>query len=235
MEWQPDNETRAWAKEHFAQIPEGGIWAPEGTGVQYRRMGEKTYALMLMYNHPEAEDFHQKFKMLFEACGYTIEEGDNYQIVEAPLDPREQAQQEHERKRALAEAWKCPNCDRLLMDNNYFNVKHEYIDTVDAPLSDGSTQTIEVWASNLPCGGCDETIVMEPDDFLLLAGDDAFMQWEAPNGKTYHALPRHVLKQMAEADETGGLHIMGGTVDGHRAPPWLWGLVCTVAERSEEE
>jgi len=121
------------------------------------------------------------------------------------------------------------------MDNDYTHVRHEYIDTVDAPLSDGSTHTIQIWASNLPCGGCHETIVMEPDDFLLLAGDDAFMRWTAPNGKTYHALPRHVLKEMAEADEVDDLHIMGGSVEGHLAPPWLWGLVCTVVERSEEE
>ena len=48
MDWKPNEELIAWGKEHLGAIPLDGIWSPEGSGVQYRKMGENTFALMCM-------------------------------------------------------------------------------------------------------------------------------------------------------------------------------------------
>jgi|TARA_R100000353_G_scaffold53928_1_gene43180 hypothetical protein len=233
MEWQPNDETMTWAKEHFASIPTGGIWAPDGAGVQYRKMEEDTFALMMMYNHPDAEDFHQKFMVLFTAAGYKVVEGDEYQVINPPMNADDQARMDIEQKQLLAQGWKCGECGYMLHECNLSSVEHEYVDTVDAPLSDGNTHTIEVWASKIVCGGCGTDIVMEPDDFHLLAGDEHFMQW-ASESAHYRAMPRHLVKQAADAGDTE-VHLMGGEADGQKTPPWLWGLVCKRNAFGEEE
>ena len=67
MNWKPNEELIAWGKEHLSAIPVDGIWSPEGSGVQYRKMVENTFALMFMYNHPTSQEQHEKFKILMEA------------------------------------------------------------------------------------------------------------------------------------------------------------------------
>ena len=56
MEWQPTSELIDWGNEHFAKIPIDGVWAPDDSGVQYRKMTETSFALIFMLNHPMAQD-----------------------------------------------------------------------------------------------------------------------------------------------------------------------------------
>ena len=226
----------AWAREHLGAIPIEGIWSPEGSGVQYKKTGDNEWSLMFMYNHPTSKEQHQQFKQLMEACDYTVLEGDGVQEVVPPLQPELQMQQEYERKQSIAQGWKCPECEYPLANNDLDMRVDEYVETIDAEISDGNFTPIELWRCNINCKGCGAVIPMEPDDYHILAGDENFMRWNN-KGYRYSALTRGEMKDLADAGIQTGV-VLGGEVDGEKVPPWMWGLYTVktkLFESSEEE
>ena len=63
MDWQPDEEMLTWGRENFLAIPVEGIWSPEDAGVTYKKVKENTFALMMMYNHPDSQQHHERLNM----------------------------------------------------------------------------------------------------------------------------------------------------------------------------
>ena len=122
MEWQPTNELIDWGNEHFAKIPIDGVWAPDDSGVQYRKMTETSFALIFMLNHPMAQDHHEKFSQLMEACGFSMEEPDGLEMATPPLDPNAQAEMQLQAKQELAQTWAC-ECGYPLANNDFDKFK----------------------------------------------------------------------------------------------------------------
>ena len=72
MEWEPSEGLVAWGNEHFDKMPAGSVWAPDDSGVQYQKMSQTSFALIFQYDHPLSREYHEKFTILMEACGYTV-------------------------------------------------------------------------------------------------------------------------------------------------------------------
>lgn len=239
MEWQPSEELIAWGNEHFAKMAVDAIWSPDDSGVQYRKMSENKYALVFMLNHPLAQEHHEKFTLLMEACGYEVEKPDGLEMVTPPIDPVAQAEMNFQNKQAIAQSWTC-ECGYPLANNDFSKSVSEYVETVDAELAGGGSTTIDLWRVMLSCGSCGKDNAVDPDDFHLLAGDDEFMRWR--NGeKEYIALTREQLKDFADAgmfDEGYPTHtvtVMGKMRGEDRVPPWLWGISCLIRTVPTEE
>jgi len=172
MNWQPTTEMITWGKEHLGAIPVDGVWSPEGSGVQYRKTAENTFALMFMYNHPECEVHHERYREIITACGYDMLEGDGVQKITPPLDPMARMQQEFEMKQEQARGWLCPSCEYPLANCELDEREDVFVETIDAELTGGDSTEIEIWSCNIKCTQCDEEIKMNPDDYHLLAGDE---------------------------------------------------------------
>jgi len=229
MDWQPDNEMKAWGRENFGAIPVEGIWSPEDAGVTYKKMNENTFALMMMYNHPDSKEHHDRLKILMEECGYVVMEGDG-EMVTPPLNPHHHIEQEYLIKQERARGWLCPECDFPLANCDLETRSDEYIENVEAELTNGEYADVELWQCIISCSECETEIRMEPNDYHLLAGDASFMSCEI-NNKTYIALTRQQMKELADADALTG-RVVGSKVDGHKVPPWLWGMYCLVIDKS---
>ena len=233
MDWKPNEELIAWGTEHLSSIPVDGIWSPEGSGVKYRKMDNKTFALMLMYNHPEAEEHHMKFTILMEACDYNVIEGDGAQKITPKLNPEAQMQDEYEQKQEIASNWTCPKCDFPLSNCELDEREDVFVEITEVELSNGEHTEIELWKCVIQCASCEEKIDIEPDDYHLLAGDEYFMRWRN-GGHQYMALTRGQMKDMADAGVLNG-EVLGSKLDGERVPPWLWGIYAIKRELRERE
>ncbi len=239
MEWQPSEELIAWGNEHLAKIPVDGIWSPDDSGVQYRKMGENKYALIFMLNHPLAQEHNDKFTLLMETCGYEVEKPDGLEMVTPPIDPAAQAEMNFQNKQAIAQSWTC-ECGFPLANNDFSKSVAEFVETIDADTSNGNTTTIDLWRVMLSCISCGKDNHVDPDDFHLLAGDDEFMRWRIKDTE-YIALTREQLKDFADAGmfddgyPTHTVTVMGKMKDDERVPPWLWGISCLIRKIPTEE
>ncbi len=113
-------------------------------------------------------------------------------------------------------------------NNDLEKSKYEYIETVDAETSNGTTVPIDLCRVVIGCASCGQDINMDPDDYHLLAGDDLFMRWNSSTHK-YVAQTREQLVDYAEGgafDEgiAGMFTILGKMRNGERVPPWMWGI-----------
>ena len=86
MKWEPSRELIAWGKEHHGGMPLDSIWAPDDSGLQYRKLSETSFELIFIVDHPLAHDYHEKFTLLMEACGYSVERAKDIQILESDSD-----------------------------------------------------------------------------------------------------------------------------------------------------
>lgn len=225
-EWEPSADLLVWADEHFKGISIGGVWSPEGSGVSYIRQDEKTYALMRMVDHPSAAEHHGRFKVLMEAVGYTLEEGDGAVMVPPAMTADENAKQEYEHKQAIAQGWQC-ECKFPLANFDLDTKAYSYKETKDVLTSEGQTVPVEVWSVDIICPNCDKDIEMDPDDYNLLAGDESFMNWKSSEtDDEYIALTRSQVKDLADAGVQGVA--LGSMIyeTGEKVPPWMWGTYC---------
>lgn len=72
MKWKPCKDLIAWGNKHLGEMPVGGVWAPDDSGVQYQKMNQTSFVLVFQYNHPLSEEYHEKFTAIMEACGFTV-------------------------------------------------------------------------------------------------------------------------------------------------------------------
>lgn len=72
MQWEPTEALIAWGNDHFGKMPTGSVWAPDDSGVQYQKLSDTSFALIHMSHHPLAGEYHEKFSILMERCGYAL-------------------------------------------------------------------------------------------------------------------------------------------------------------------
>lgn len=235
-DWKPDKALLVWADEHLSKIPIDGIWSPDDSGVQYRKMDDKTFALMFMYNHPMAQEMHEKFTLLIKESGYEMMVPDDVQMVTPPIGQQAQAEADFMRKQEIAMGWTC-KCGAPLAGADLSNRTDEFVETIQANLSNNETMPIELWLINIKCSVCEETVPLEVDDYHLLAGDELFMTCNTSKC-SYKAITRHQIMHMVDtgmikddlletsiANEDKAVVVLGTMRDNEKVPPWMWGCI----------
>ena len=86
MKWEPSRELIAWGEEHFSGMPLDSVWAPDNSGLQYLKLSETSFELFFIVDYPLAHDYHQKFTLIMEACGYSVEKAKDIQILKSDSD-----------------------------------------------------------------------------------------------------------------------------------------------------
>ena len=253
-QWKPTNELIEWAKGHFAQMSVGGLWMPEGSGLTYIKEAEGKWRLQSMMDSDEVRENHDRMKMLMWDAGVTIVD-DEVSILPLPETAEEAYLQEVTMKREVAKGW-ADKDGTLLVDMGLENLWPEYIEDRDVLLDDGETKSIEMWGYRALNPNTGEQIVIDPDDYHLLMGDEYFMRFNLARTMTvkppadaqawsmqFRALSREEMVAFLDAGNEGigiGSKI---TVDYEddvlesKVPPWLWGTYCekTFITKEEEE
>ena len=220
--WEPDENLIEWAKQHFDSIGVGGVWSPDESGCTYVKQDEETFAVMRMVDHPTAYEHHKRFCMLFEAAGKTIIEGDGFVKTAPALTGAENAEERYKEKQLIAQGWRC-ECSLPIANFNIEEREDIFVEDKEILLSNGDTQSVEVWACKIVCPNCDAEINMDPDDYNLLAGDEIFMTWTDTDGAEFVALTRIQIKDLVDANISG---VALGSISpetGAKVPPWMWG------------
>ena len=242
-EWKPTKELIEWAKGHFAQMSIGGLWMPEGSGLTYVKEGENKWRLKSMMDGDDVRENHDRMKMLMWDAGFTIVD-DDVVMLPLPETPEEAYLQEVTMKREMARGW-ADKDGTLLVDMGLEDVWPEYIENRDVLLDDGETTPIEIWGFKTTNPNTGEEIVIDPDDYHLLMGDEYFMRFKkevsaekAHDGKissyVYRALSREEMVAYIDAGGHRGIGV-GSKIDEDKVPPWLWGTYCEVRRVGDEE
>ena len=217
-------ELQVWMLEHFGQMAPNGIWRPEGTGLRYRKTDDDTLTLDHRVDHPDSIHHHERIKRLMETVNLRVED-DDVMVTQAALSVEEAYMQEIQERQAVASAWQC-ECGTRLADMNLEEGTPSFMGEREILLDNGETDTIEDWAVNVTCQGCDTVIAMNPDDYNILAGDDLFMRYKNDLGYL-KAMTRQQMYEMASTDELGVLVGSECPDTGVKVPPWMWGTYCS--------
>tara|TARA_R110002012_G_scaffold194939_2_gene363170 strand:- start:1551 stop:2279 length:729 start_codon:yes stop_codon:yes gene_type:complete len=230
-------ELQVWALEHFNQMAPKAVWRPDGTGLRYRKIDDLTLMLEHRVDHPQAEAHHAQLKSLYESVNITVVD-DNVMITDAALSAEEAFRREVEERQAIAGMWKC-ECGVLLKDMELSKGVPVFMGERETLFDDGETRTIEDWGIKVQCSDCPKPIMMNPDDYNLLAGDDLFMRYKSVNDEENDVwLSAMTRQQMYDTAVAGELGILVGAecpVSGGKVPPWMWGTYCSVSDVIDEE
>ena len=102
----------------------------------------------------------------------------------------------------------------------------EMIAQVEGPR--GSKPT-GVWAYKTTDPRTGGRISVDPEDYLLLMGDELYMRFQSGQ-RRYYAMTRDEMAESIDRGdaESGQAAVIGTQVDGEMVPPWMWGTYCWV-------
>lgn len=224
-DWGPDEGLIEWAKQHFASIGVGGVWAPDESGVTYIKQDEDTFALIRMVDHPTAHEHHKRFKILYDATDFSIIDSDDMVIVPPAMNLEEHSRQELLHNKRIANGWKC-RCELRLAEFELENRIDRFMGNREIVNPDGEKVEEGRWACVIVCPSCELVHNMDPEDYHLLAGAELFMQWKDSEGGIYKAQKPMEIRDFADAGIMG--LALGSTLMGtdEKVPPWMWGTYC---------
>lgn len=221
-EYEP--ELKVWALEHFNQMAEKAVWRPEGTGCRYRKIDEQTLELEHRVDHPDSTNHHERIAGLFASVNIDMID-DKPMVTSAALSAEEAFMQEMQERQAVAASWTNEEGEPL-SSLPLELAEPVYLGEREVLLDDGETHTVEDWGVSVPSSNTEATIVMNPDDFNLLAGDSLFMRYKSDEDTYMVAMTR---QQMYDTAQTGELGVLVGSEcpdSGEKVPPWMWGSYC---------
>ena len=223
------DELKVWALEHFSQMAIKAVWRPDGTGLRYRKTDDETLQLEHRVDHPDSLHHHERITRLFATVNIGMTDED---VLTSPaaLSAEDAFRMEMQERQAVAASW-THECGTPLASMPLELGVPMFIGDREVLIEDGETQTVEDWAISVTCTECDGVVLMNPDDFNLLAGDGLFMRYkpivdEEESDMWYVAMTR---QQMYETAETGELGVLVGSEcpdTGGKVPPWMWGTYC---------
>lgn len=226
-------ELKVWMLEHFQPMAESAVWRPEGAGLRYRKKDTTTLVLEHRIDHEQSLAHHQRIKTLCKAVGIEMEDSE-VMITPGALSMEEAYRQEMEQRQDVASAWSC-ECGIRLTDLPLDKGEAKYVGDREILLDDGeTTTTMEDWAVAVDCE-CGKEILMNPDDYNLLAGDDLFMRYKNGDGFFLKAMSRIEMLDYAMNGRQGILVGKECPLSKIKVPPWLWGTYCMIVEDSKEE
>tara|TARA_R100000152_G_C6772763_1_gene199812 strand:+ start:119 stop:838 length:720 start_codon:yes stop_codon:yes gene_type:complete len=229
---------KIWMLEHFQTMASGAIWRPEGTGLRYRKEGETTLILEHRVDHPDSIHHHERMKRLCNDVAIVVED-DDVMVTSPALSAEEAYMREIQERQMDAARWTC-KCDKKLADFDFEQAPPVYLNDREILLDNGDTASVEEWAIKLYCANCDDDILMNPDDYNILAGDALFMRYRSANGDWLKAMTRGEMLETAEAGATGILVGKTCPLARGKVPPWMWGTYCDIIvdkgeDKGEEE
>ena len=238
-EWKPTKELIEWAKGHFSQMNVGGLWMPEGSGLTYVKESDSKWRLQSILDSDEVRENHDRMKTLMWDVGVTVID-DSPAILPPPRSEEEAYLQEVTMKRDIAQSW-ADKDGTLLIDMGLENVYPQYIEDKEILLDNGETTNIEIWGYKATNPNTGEEIVIDPDDYHLLMGDQYFMRF-CYGGMVWTALSRE--QMVNHIDEGKGAHTSAAGVgkkyiegfnEPTSIPPWMWGTFCEFSDLMTDE
>lgn len=217
-------ELQVWMLEHFNAMAANSIWRPDDTGLRYRKTGDDVLTLEHRVDHPQSLEHHQRITAIMESVNLRTEIGDDIMVTPAALTPEEAFRREMQERQRIAESWTVEDGTRIA-DLPLENAQPEYIGDREILLDDGETTTVEDWGISVPWGD-GQSVLMSPDDYNILAGDDLFMRYKNEFGYVI-AMSRQQMFDFADRGELGVLVGSECPDTGDKVPPWMWGTYCT--------
>ena len=247
-----DKRVEDWAREHFADAPVSGVWAPDGTGLIFLKTEERKWELVRAVDHDASKDTLSGIRTLMFDLGYSLKE-DNVNWDEAPETMEEAYAIEESQKQDVANSWADDDGTKLI-DMNPHNTYPKFLHEKEVLLDNGDTETIEVWTYPLMNPNTGKEVQLDPDDYRMLTDDKHFKRYRNEEGNVYQALTRREMMNegnfhaMRENDDIpdGEEYIFDfgfvvGNIDrntGGKVPSWMWGTFCrrlSSSELGEEE
>lgn len=235
-EWTPTEDDILWTQAHIEGLRIGGMWSPDGSGLDYERTGEEELTLRRMHSHPAAMEVHGRIKRIFDELDWELLD-EEIEVYLPPLNPAEAAMQDRLHQQDTASRWTCvtEECETLLGDMELEKGEWLNFGLQEMMLPDGTTEEVERWGVNIECHDCGTTIQMDPYDYGLLAGDDLFYRYKCGCATMYRMLTREDVLRIVDA---GGSGVALGTrcpnCDGVM-PPHLRGTFCSRLDNWGEE
>ena len=225
-------ELKVWMLEHFQTMAESAVWRPDGTGLRYRKKDTTTLVLEHRIDHEQSLAHHQRIKDLCNAVAIVMED-DDVMITPAALSMEEAYRQEMQERQKIASSWSC-ECGVYLSNMELNKADAKYVGDREILLDDGDTTSVEDWAVAVVCE-CGKEILMNPDDYNLLAGDALFMRYKNGDGFYIKAMTRRDMQDYAKENRLGILVGRECPLSGVKVPPWMWGTYCMIENGDEEE
>ena len=222
----------------LSKMPLGGIWQPEGHGLTYMKIEERTVELMVQKASSNAAESRLKMGILLAKSGWHVKDKNVQILAEENLSPQQQYMEEQMRRQEIAQTtWKCqtPECGCLLSAFPLEEGEWVFVGQENIKDEDDQEHPVEIWAVNIQCPVCDTTIAMEPLEFAMLAGDDVMMKYKTPKG-TLEALDRVTIINSIDSGDSN--IIVTGTFcpfSGVLLPPHVRGAVVRFELINEEE
>jgi len=220
-EYEP--ELKVWALEHFNQMAVKAVWRPEGTGCRYRKVDDQTLELEHRIDHPDSVQHHERITGLFASVNISMVD-DKPMITSAALSAEEAFMQEMQERQAVAASW--TNEAGVPLSSLPLELAEPvYLGEREVLLDNGETHTVEDWGVSVPSIDTESPVIMNPDDFNLLAGDSLFMRYKSDDNYMV-AMTRQQMFDMTKTDELGVLVGSECPDTGEKVPPWMWGTYC---------
>ena len=244
------NELKVWALEHFGTMATNAVWRPESTGCRYRKLDDETLELEHRVDHPDSESHHERITGLFASVNINMVDSD-VMVTSVALSAEESYRMEMQERQAIAASW-THDCGQPLANMPLSLGVPIFVGEREVLLDDGQTRSVEDWAVSVQCDNCDSPpVLMNPDDYNLLAGDGLFMRYKKcvddddddDDDEWMVAMTREQMYATAEAGELGVLVGSRCPDTGEKVPPWMWGTYCkqvphevfAIASLGEEE
>ena len=224
-------ELRVWMLEHFQTMAPGAIWRPEGTGLRYRKEDETSLTLEHRVDHPDSIHHHERLKRLCVVVNIEVKD-DDVMVTSPALSAEEAYMREMQERQQIASMWTTEDGTRFV-DLDLRFCPPVFLGMREILLDNGETTEIEDWAVKVSSPSGD--IMMNPDDYNLIAGDENFMSYHNSNGDIVRAMTRGEMLETAEAGATGILVGKNCPLTGVKVPPWMWGTYCDINRGGEEE
>ena len=231
-----EEEVKQWMKEHIAKLSVGAIWAPENSGLVFKKTTEQMLTLERMWDFPETHQVLDNITKTLTDLAYTIDTS-SVKVVPLPKTQEEYAQQTHLLKKELAISWADADGMRFV-DMDLDNVYPTYDGLKEVLLDNGDTAEVEMWSYKMVNPETGTVTDMDPDDYHLLTDDEHFMRFAIPypdepdSIQIYKSLNRGQVVDVIDGTEGNasiivlGKEYMQGAGGPHRIPPWMWGSIC---------
>lgn len=242
-------------KTILGRLREGGVWEPAGLGLSYIRTGEKSIALLTQENNPTSAQARIRMRLLIESVGWQVDESEAQLEDVEHLTPQQRHMQEMMKRQEMAQNWNC-NCGTPLSAFPLEEARWNCDGQEEMLTPDGQKGLVEQWSVITQCPVCDVVVPLEPYDYGLLAGDDAFATYSFTVNPTGHQEIKYTLTALSRPEIIAFMDKINGDTDnddessmtcsvvgtffhhGHMLPPHVRGSVVSVSEeyiRGEEE
>ncbi len=238
-----DKRVEDWAREHFANAPVSGVWAPDGTGLIFLKAEERKWELVRAVDHDASKDTLSGIRALMFDLGYSLKE-DDVEWDPAPETMEEANAIEESQRQDVANSWADEDGTKLI-DMNPHNTYPKFLEEKEVLLDNGETETIEIWTYPLMNPNTGKEVQLDPDDYRMLTDDRHFMRFMNSEGTVYQALTRREIMDLANATARGTVitkDVIGfldsevvGSIDRQtleKVPRWMWGTICGTSKDS---